>query len=95
MTINRTLPIVAAAMFGITVMLTLGTANAQDKAQTCDATAAAYKALAATSTDPDVADENKNVEAAISDCKKNHLDDGIAKINKAMARIHDGVKSQN
>ena len=79
------------------VLLGIGTAAAQqgmDEAQTCDAAAAAYKAYALNSNDPDLATANHKVTEGMTDCQNHEFTGGIRKINDAMALIHDHKKSR-
>ena len=69
-------------------------AKEMDAAQMCDAAAAAYQAYALNNSDPDLETANHRVTEGVTDCKNGHHDLGLYKINEAMARIHDHVKTK-
>jgi len=79
----------AFSFVAVVVILSSGLAFGQNTTETCEAAAAAYKALAATTTDPDMDMANNLMNEGLSDCKAGKVQEGIDKINRAMFLIND------
>ena len=79
-------------------MFAFGPAFAQqpdvDPAMMCDASAAAYQALALNSTDPDKDAATARVKEGVTDCKNGNTEEGLKKINESTAMIHDNTKTK-